>query len=151
MQIRSVECVDLNGMHNTQCDPSTRPNSVQSCAVGIPCMDDVQSTTETEVDENPSSEKSNADDDRDRDNIDRNFDDITGEDESDGGEDEGENTQQQKPPRIIEKSDEDETEEDEEMQSDDPTERNRNIPFGLQYRMPRAERYTDPNMPNEPT
>jgi hypothetical protein len=153
MQIRSVECVDLNGMHNTQCDPATRPNSMQSCSVGIPCVDDIMiaaSTTPESYQEAMPSYANNDDDDV-RDSIDKNFDDLTAEEEEDSDERENE-TSRQKPPPTPSRGD-DETEEDEEdedgMQADDPTERN--APFGFQYRMPRAERLIDPHKPNEPT
>jgi hypothetical protein len=150
MQIRSVECVDLNGMHNTQCDPATRPNSMQSCSVGIPCIDDIMiaasTTTELYEEAPPLSEKSNAESGDIRDSIDRNFDDLTVEDES------GEEVSRRKPLPVNngdEETEEEDEEDDDGMQADDPTERNN--PFGYQYRMPRAERLIDPHKPNEPT
>lgn len=154
MQVRSVECVDQNGMHNTQCDPSTRPNSMQNCYVGIPCIDDITTTTTEFYQENSSSEKSKTnDDDGIKDNIDKNFDDLTGEDESDddGEEKEINETNQQKPRKTIDVDDETEEDDDDaEMQGDEPMERiHQNNPY--QYRMPRAERLIDSNVPNEPT
>ncbi|KAG5675419.1 hypothetical protein PVAND_005325 [Polypedilum vanderplanki] len=157
MQIRSVECVDLNDMHNTQCDPATRPNSMQSCSVGIPCIDDIMiaatSTTTEFYQELPSSDRSNINDDDTRDSIDKNFDDLTAEEEEESEERDIETNRQ----RLSSMNNgDDETEEDDEddndrMQADDPTERNSQQPFGYQYRMPRAERLIDPHKPNEPT
>jgi hypothetical protein len=127
-------------MHNTQCDPATRPDAYQSCSVGISCFDEVL-TTEL-FDSASSSIKPNE-----------NFDDATEED-LDENEDGG--SQQRppiSPPRALATNDEldDETEEEvDEMQGDDPTERNRDIPLGLQFRMPRAERLVDMPVPNEP-
>lgn len=169
MQIRSVECVDLNGIHNTQCDPATRPNSMQSCSVGIPCIDDIITMTMTTkttefYQELPSSEKSNINDGYGiKDSIDRNFDDLTAEDESEADDDdnggERDNPPPSRPKVIVDESEnngEEETEEDEDeddrMQADGPIERNshRNLQYN-QYRIPRAERLIDPHMPNEPT
>ncbi|KAL7044499.1 hypothetical protein ACKWTF_001926 [Chironomus riparius] len=154
MQVRSVECIDQNGMHNTQCDPSTRPNSMQNCFVGIPCIDDITTTTTEFYQENLSSEKSKTnDDDGIKDNIDKNFDDLTAENESDddGEEKEINETNQQKPRKTIDVDDETEEDDDDaEMQGDEPMERSHhNNPY--QYRMPRAERLIDSNTPNEPT
>lgn len=142
MQIRSVECVDSHGAHNTQCEPSSRPLSVQSCSTGIACTTEM-STTEFDgiyTSENPSET-----------NFDESFDgndDVT-EEENDG---------QQKTSKTAAKASSDnidgETEEDEEevdMQGDDPRERLRSYPLAYQYRIPRAERLVDPNAPNEPT
>lgn len=141
MQIRSVECVDVHGAHNTQCDPTTRPLSVQSCSTGISCTSEAPPT---DIEENRSSESPNET------NLDENFDrvdDVTEEDESDG---------QQKTSKVLTDEIDDETEEDDDeldMQRDEPRERerNRNIPLAYQYRIPRAERLVDPNAPNEPT
>lgn len=142
MQIRSVECVDNHGAHNTQCEPSSRPLSVQSCSTGISCTTEM-STTEFDgiyTSENPIEAK-----------LDEGFDendDVT-EEENDG---------QQKTSKAAAKATfddvDDETEEDEDeltMQGDDPRERSRRIPLAYQYRIPRAERLVDPNAPNEPT
>lgn len=139
MQIRSVECVDTHGAHNTQCDPTTRPASVQSCSTGISCTSEAPSTEYQEalVSENPN--EANFDD--------ENIDDVT----------EEENDERQKNSRVAPKSmldDDDATEEDDDdldMQGDDPRERSRKIPMAYQYRIPRAERLVDPNAPNEPT
>lgn len=161
MQVRSVECIDQNGIHNTQCEPSTRPNSMQNCYVGIPCIDDftsasTTSTTEFYQQENSSSEKSKTnDDDGIKDSIDKNFDDLTAEDESDDGGEEKDviETNQQKPRKSFDIEDEtEEDDEDIEMQGDEPMERNHhNNPYGYQYRMPRAERLMESSIPNEPT
>lgn len=142
MQIRSIECVDIHGAHNTQCDPATRPASAQSCSTGISCTSEIPTT---EFEEIFSSEKPNEA------NLDENFDEVDDvtEEENDG---------QQKTSKAAAKSRsddiDDETEEDDDeldMQGDDPRERNRNIPLAYQYRIPRAERRVDPNSPNEPT
>lgn len=143
MQIRSIECVDIHGAHNTQCDPATRPDSAQSCSTGISCTSEIPTT---EFEESFFSESPNEA------NLDESFDgvdDVT-EEENDG---------QQKPSKALSKSRtddiDDETEEDDEeeldMQGDEPRERHRNIPLAYQYRIPRAERRVDPNSPNEPT
>ena len=142
MQIRSVECVDTHGAHNTQCDPASRPPSVQSCSTGISCTSEAPTT---DFEETPSSENPNET------NLDENFeriDDVTEEDENDGQQ----KTSKAKPADDVD----DETEEDDDesdMQGDDPRdrERNRHIPLAYQYRIPRAERIVDPNAPNEPT
>lgn len=148
MQVRSVECVDLNGMHNTQCDPDTRPDSIQNCDVGIPCISEVLTT---EIDMRSPSSDNPID-------IDTDDDDIQGE----IGPQTYEESSDEKPPKaevkkstaITEENDsEDEEEEDDfEMQGDDPIDRNRNSPFNYQYRIPRADRHLDPNpVLNEPT
>lgn len=142
MQIRSIECVDAHGAHNTQCDPNNRPLSVQSCSTGISCTSEMP-TTEYEEDlpsKNPI--EANLDESFDR------IDDVT-EEESDGQI----KTSKTAGNSMTDDAD-DETEEDEDeldMQGDDPRERNRNIPLAYQYRIPRAERLVDPNAPNEPT
>lgn len=143
MQIRSLECVDSHGAHNTQCDPASRPVTVQSCSTGISCTSDMP-TTEFE-DLLPSSKIPNEA------NLDESFDgldDVT--EEENGGQ---QKTSKTGGNSMIDDAD-DETEEDEDemdMQGDDPRERNRNIPLAYQYRIPRAERLVDPNAPNEPT
>jgi hypothetical protein len=146
MQVRSVECVDLNGMHNTQCDPDTRPDSIQNCDVGIPCTSEVL-TTEIDM-RSPSSE---------------NPIDIDAEDDEFGQEDDGpqmELDSDENPPKVevkkskmSEDSEDEEDDDDLEMQGDDPIDRNRNSQFNYQYRIPRADRHhLDPNpVPNEPT
>lgn len=142
MQIRNVECVDVHGAHNTQCDPANRPISVQSCSTGISCTSETPTTDFEEVLSSKTPNEANLDESFDR------IDDVT-EEENDG---------QQKSSKIASKSmaddANDETEEDEDeldMQGDDPRERNRNVPLAYQYRIPRAERLVDPNAPNEPT
>lgn len=140
MQIRSVECVDTHGAHNTQCDPTTRPGAAQSCSTGISCSSEVPTTEFEEMMSSESPNEANLDE-----NVDRN-DDVTEEEESDG---------QQKASKAAASDDiDDATEEDDDeldMQGDDPRERNRHIPLAYQYRIPRAERLVDPNAPNEPT
>ena len=134
-----MECVDIHGAHNTQCDPATRPASAQSCSTGISCTSEMPTT---ELDENFFSESPNEA------NLDENFDDVT-EEENDGQQ----KTSKSSPKSRLHDID-DETEEDDEeldMQGDEPRERNRNIPLAYQYRIPRAERRVDPNSPNEPT
>jgi hypothetical protein len=141
MQVRSVECIDIHGAHNTQCEPTTRPVSLQSCSTGISCTSEAPTT---QFEERLSSENPNE----------ANFDGVDDETEDD----ENENDGQQKTskaatkPKLVDIDDETEEDEDEmDMQGDDPTERNRNIPLAYQYRIPRAERLVDPNAPNEPT
>jgi Thrombospondin type 1 domain len=141
MQIRSVECFDTQGAHNTQCDPTTRPLSVQSCSTGISCTSEAPTT---EFEESSSSDNPNET------NLDENFDradDVTEEEEGDG---------RRKASKSTVDENDDETEEDDDesdMQGDDPRERerNRHVPLAYQYRIPRAERIVDPNAPNEPT
>lgn len=140
MQIRSVECVDTHGAHNTQCDPATRPLSVQSCSTGISCTSE---SPTTEFEEVLSSESPNET------NLGESIDqvDVTEEEENYG---------QQKTSKAVVDDADDETEEDDDeldMQGDEPRERERNrkIPLAYQYRIPRAERLVDPNAPNEPT
>lgn len=135
MQVRTVDCFDSHGAHNTQCDPATRPISVQACSTGISCT--TESST-TDFEDLLSSEHPNET------NLDENIDD----------EDEDENHGQRKAPKAVD--DDDETEEDEDesdMQGDEPMrrERERKLPLAYQYRIPRAERLVDPNAPNEPT
>jgi hypothetical protein len=142
MQIRSVECVDTHGTHNTQCDPATRPIAVQGCSTGISCTSE---SPTTEFEEILSSENPNET------NLDENFDridDVTEEEENDG--------QKKTSKAAVDENDDDETEEDDDeldMQRDEPRERerNRNIPLAYQYRIPRADRHVDPSAPNEPT
>lgn len=144
MQIRSVECVDIHGAHNTQCDPNTRPAAVQSCSTGISCTSEAPATD---------SEEALSSDNPNEVNLNENIapaDDVTEEDE------ESENVGQQKSAKASSKSmpddiDEETEEDDDDMQGDDPRERNRQIPLAYQYRIPRAERLVDPNAPNEPT
>lgn len=147
MQIRSVECHDSHGSHNTQCEPSTRPPSVQSCSTGISCTSEMPATDDFDETFSKSPIEANLDD---NENFERN-DDVTEEEE-----DENENVQEPKTSKSAPKSltDNDETEEDEDesdMQGDEPQERHRKIPLAYQYRIPRAERLVDPNAPNEPT
>jgi hypothetical protein len=142
MQIRSVECHDSHGAHNTQCEPSTRPAAVQSCSTGISCSPSESPPTE-ELEESLVSEKPNE---GELDNFERN-DDVTEEEEDDI-------VRETKASKGASKLDIDETEEDEDesdMQGDEPLERHRQIPLAYQYRIPRAERLIDPNAPNEPT
>lgn len=140
VQIRSVECVDTHGTLNTQCDPTTRPVSLQSCATGISCTSEMPTT---EFEEIFSSENPNEA------NLDENFDDVTEEE----NENDGELRTSKASAKSMSDDIDDETEEDDEevdMQGDDPRERNRKIPLAYQYRIPRAERLVDPNAPNEP-
>jgi hypothetical protein len=142
MQIRSVECHDSHGAHNTQCEPSTRPAAVQSCSTGISCSPSESPPTE-EFEESFVSDKPELDE---GDNFERN-DDVTEEEDDD-------NVRGPKASKGAAKPDVDETEEEEDesdMQGDDPFERHRQIPLAYQYRIPRAERLVDPNAPNEPT
>lgn len=135
MQVRSVECFDSHGVHNTQCDPASRPLSVQSCSTGISCTTE---TSTTEFEELLSSESTNEA------NLDETIDD--GEEEDDDV--------QRKVPKVVNDDDETEEEDDEsDMQGDEPKrkERDRKLPLAYQYRIPRAERLVDPNAPNEPT
>lgn len=139
MQIRSVECVDSHGAHNTQCEPSTRPAVAQSCATGISCTSEMPSTdSDNDDDTSDSPNEANLDA-----SFDRVADDVTEEDDDD---------QRNSKPSVKSTSGDDETEEeDDDMQGDDPRERTRHIPLAYQYRIPRAERLVDPNAPNEPT
>lgn len=143
MQIRSIECVDSHGAHNTQCEPATRPVTMQSCSTGISCSSDAPTT---EFDEKPSSENPNeADLD---DNMDGVVDDVTEED------DDEHKSSRAASAKGRSSDPDDETEEDEDeldMQGDDPREQSRHVPLAYQYRIPRAERVVDPNAPNEPT
>lgn len=143
MQIRSIECVDVHGAHNTQCDPATRPVSVQSCSTGISCTSEVP-TTESE-DSDFASENPNEG------NLGETFpDDVTEEENDDDGE--RKSSKATSKSRSDDVDDETEEEDDElDMQGDDPRERTRNVPLAYQYRIPRAERRVDPNSPNEPT
>lgn len=140
MQVRSVECVDLNGMHNTQCDPDTRPDSIQNCDVGIPCRSEVLTT---EIDMRSPSSENPIDIDED--------DDVTREEEEAQFEDEI-------PPKVqarksFSEDSEDEDDDDDllEMQGDDPIDRNRKSSFNYQYRTPRADRHHLDPLPSEPT
>lgn len=152
MQVRSVECVDLNGIHNTQCDPNARPDSIQSCDVGIPCTNEVL-TTEIDM-RSPSSEKPmeiNEDDD-DEDDVTREVETQEYEVSEDVGG--GENLSKVEVKKSSNTEDSEDEEDDDEMQGDDPIDRNRNIPLNYQYRITRADRLFDPNpnpVPNEPT
>lgn len=152
MQVRSVECVDLNGIHNTQCDPNARPDSIQSCDVGIPCTNEVL-TTEIDM-RSPSSEKPmEINDDDDDDDVTREVD-MQEDEVSDTGRGENLSKVEVKKSSNTEDSEDEEEEDDLEMQGDDPIDRNRNIPLNYQYRITRADRLFDPNpnpVPNEPT
>jgi hypothetical protein len=124
-------------MHNTQCEPATRPISVQTCSTGISCTSEAPTTEFEETFSSVSPNEANLDENIDQD------DNLAEEDENDA---------QQKPPKVAD--DDDETEEDDDesdMQGDDPRERTRKLPLAYQYRIPRAERLVDPNAPNEPT
>lgn len=131
MQVRSVECVDLNGIHNTQCDPNTRPDSIQNCDVGIPCNNEIL-TTEIDM-RSPSSERP-IDIDED--------DDVTREIDENSSKIE---TKKSSSIREDSEDEEDEDEDEMEMQGDDPIDRNRNVPRSYQYRMTRADRHFDYN------
>lgn len=139
MQIRSLECVDIHGAHNTQCDPATRPLTVQSCSTGISCTSESPTTDFEEVLSSESPNETNLDENFDR------TDDVTEEEENDG--------QQKTSKAMVDGETEEDDSDDLEMQGDEPRERerNRNIPLAYQYRIPRAERLVDPNAPNEPT
>lgn len=136
MQIRSVECVDIHGAHNTQCEPGNRPASVQSCSTGISCTSE---TPTTDFQESSSSESPNGG------NLDENLDDVTEE------EDDGLQKTSKAAAKAINDDETEEEDDDVDMQGDDPAQRNRKIPMAYQYRIPRAERLVDPNAPNEPT
>lgn len=144
MQIRSVECVDIHGLHNSQCDPTNRPVAVHSCATGISCTSEISTV---EFEEFPSSESPNE--------VNYNekiedVDDISADDDD---------SVRRKHIKVVQKSisDEmdDETEETDDdldmMQGDDPKQRKHDTPLAYQYSIPRAERLVDPNVPNEPT
>ena len=121
--MRSVECVDSSGIHNTQCDPDTRPESVQNCEVGIPCASEVL-TTEIDM-RSPSSENP-------LDSYDDDDDDAMPEKEVE-----------------MKKSDDEEEENDSEMQGDDPIDRNYQYRIP---RADHHHHHLDPNpVPNEPT
>jgi len=162
MQIRSVECVDSHGSHNTQCDPASRPPTIQSCATGISCSTS-ENPLETEIEETLTSEKPT---DANYNEAAVNVDGGSGSSGNSGKVDDGSDEENEdngltralpKQKSISDEIDdeiEDEDEDDDDMQSDDPTERSRsnhNIPMAYQYRIPRAERLVDPNAPNEPT
>lgn len=142
MQIRSIECVDTHGAHNTQCDPATRPASVQSCSTGISCTSERPTTEFEEIFSSESPNEANLD------GIFDGVDDVT-EEENDGQQKTSKAATKARPDDIDDETEEDDDELD--MQGDDPRERNRNIPLAYQYRIPRAERRVDPNSPNEPT
>lgn len=144
MQVRSIECVDSHGVHNTQCEPATRPVTMQSCSTGISCSSEAPPT---ESADNPSSDNPNeADLD---DGIDGVVDDVTEEEDDDDRKNSSAGAAKS---RSNDADDEAEDDEDElDMQGDDPREQTRHVPLAYQYRIPRAERIVDPNAPNEPT
>lgn len=149
MQVRSVECMDHHG-HNTQCDPTLRPEPVQSCSTGISCTSDT--TTITSDNSSPSHAISDKTLNSGRGSFNEHLDeDVTEEDEE---------LQPQKPVKKVkmerpsDEEDDEEVEDDDEdlnMQGDAPENLQRNTPLAYQYRIPRAERLVDPNAPNEPT
>ncbi|CAO1370826.1 unnamed protein product [Diamesa hyperborea] len=149
MQVRSVECMDHHG-HNTQCDPTLRPEPVQSCSTGISCTSDT--TTITSDNSSPSHAISDKPKNSGRGSFNEHLDeDVTEEDEE---------LQPQKPVKKVklerpsDEEDDEEVEDDDEdlnMQGDAPENLQRNTPLAYQYRIPRAERLVDPNAPNEPT
>jgi hypothetical protein len=118
-------------VHNTQCDPATRPVSVQSCSTGISCTSERTTTDFEEFSSVVNPNEGDLDE-----NIDQN-DDLEEENENDG----------QHNDKIEEEDD------DSDMQADEPRGEGRSekLPLAYQYRIPRAERLVEPNAPNEPT
>lgn len=145
MQIRSVECIDTHGAHNTQCDPATRPESVQSCSTGISCTSEAPTTEFNELISSENPNESNLEE-----TLSRVDDDVT-EEENDGLVESSKAMNKPKLSADIDDEPEEDDNDDVDMQGDEPRERNRNIPLAYQYRIPRAERLVDPNAPNEPT
>lgn len=121
--MRTIECYDIHGVLNTQCDPKTRPATVQQCSTGISCTTDI-----------PSLEPSS--------NINENlFEKSKTNNNSTGNEDKLEDLEEE--PEDNEDSEED----DDKYLGDEPQVR----PLVYQYQVPRAERLVDPNVPNEAT
>lgn len=143
MQVRSVECMDHHG-HNTQCDPTLRPEPVQSCSTGISCTSETTTTTSDNSSPAAISDKPN-----------RSFNEHLDEDVTEEDEEELQPEKPVKKVKIEKPSDEEDEEEDDDedlnMQRDAPENLHRNTPLAYQYRIPRAERLVDPNAPNEPT
>lgn len=139
MQVRSVECFDSHGLHNTQCEPSTRPTSFQVCSTGIPCSSSEAPTTEVEDGSVSTSESNfNLKDDQNDDSIEENK----------------KTDKKLNIPSFAENVDENEEYKDEtDIQGDEPMDKegNHKLPLAYQFRIPRAERLVDLNAPNEPT
>jgi hypothetical protein len=124
LQVRTVECYDPQGLLNTQCDPKTRPASVQPCSTGIPCAGVTEGATLDEVTgSNSNNENENQ--------LQKNE------------ENEQKETENDDDSEDIEDSEED----DEKYMGDEPRAR----ALAYQYQVPRAERLVDPNVPNEAT
>lgn len=147
MQVRSVECMDHHG-HNTQCDPTLRPEPVQSCSTGISCTSETTTTTSDNSSPVSYSEKPLNGGRSFNEHLDE---DVTEEDEEIQPEKSVKKVKMEKP---SDEEDDEEVEDDDEdlnMQGDAPENLHRNTPLAYQYRIPRAERLVDPNAPNEPT
>lgn len=168
MQIRSVECVDSHGVMNTQCDPDSRPNSMQECSTGISCTSDSPSSTSGAVDFNDGI-TSPSEINRNEANLNRNDED---------GNDEIEDQLDTQQPKIAKKFtiakskeddedlDDDEDDDDSQMQGDDPSanfnhqparrhddtefERQQRLRLTHLFRSRRTDRRSS-DAPNEPT
>lgn len=123
LQVRTVECYDPHGLLNTQCDPQTRPASVQPCSTGIPCTGVTEATPIEEVTGNTKENESQ---------LQRN---LNNEQKGNDSED------------MDSEDMEDSEEDDEKYMGDEPQAR----ALVYQYQVPRAERLVDPNVPNEAT
>lgn len=173
MQIRSVECVDSHGALNTQCDPETRPNSMQECSTGISCTSESPSSTSAAMDFNDGASEINRNDA----NLNRN--DAGDDDISEVAVEDQLDAQHGKIAKkfVMAKSkeddedlDDDEYDDDEEMQGDDPSpssfsppqpqqkrhddtefERQQRLRLTHLFRSRRTDRHIDPKAPNEPT
>lgn len=133
LQVRTVECHDNHGAHNTQCDPHSHPLSIQPCSTGIVCATEAPFGTEPTIGDISSSIEISE---------------ITVEKHK--------HQEKLSKEKYIERDDsEDDEDEDEELVdkkemylSDEPQVYR---PLVYQYSVPRAERLVDPNVPNEPT
>lgn len=174
MQIRSVECVDSHGAMNTQCDPDSRPVSMQECSTGISCTSESPSSTSGSMYFNDGM-TSASDIRRNEANLNRNDDEADDDDDISEAEDQLD-TQQ---PKIAKKltigrskeDDEDlddgeDSDSSEMMQGDDPSainnqptkrhddteyERQQRLRLTHLFRARRTDRLIDPKAPNEPT
>jgi hypothetical protein len=161
MQIRSVECVDNHGSMNTQCDPDSRPPSMQECSTGISCTSETPSST-TELNDDDEAVSTTSELNANEANLNK----KAVDDDDDTIEEDDIDTQHKTSKALITKSREhdedldsdDDEDEDSEMQGDDPRVQN-NDDFEKQqrerltnlFRARRTDRTVDPNAPNEPT
>ena len=130
LQVRTVECHDNHGAHNTQCDPLSHPLSIQPCSTGIVCTTEAPSSTGATTDDSiEMPEKQTTEQDKIPEKLKEKY---VEHDDSEDEEDEDE--------ELVDKK---------EMYLSDEPQVHR--PLVYQYSVPRAERLVDPNVPNEPT